>query len=141
MNIAYFIKPKQTLEYLYSDYTVRQAIEKMKIAHYTAFPVLTRDGKYYGTVSEGDFLWYFLSHSEEMGNLKDKTLEKIPLENVMNRQKYYPVAITAEVDEMINVALNQNFIPVVDDLGSFIGIVTRRDIIKCLQSQKDNDEE
>ena len=36
------------------------------------------------------------------------------------------------MDELLNVAMNQNFVPVIDDLGSFSGIVTRRDIIKYL---------
>ena len=40
--------------------------------------------------------------------------------------------ITADVDELLTLAMNQNFVPVVDDLGSFIGIVTRRDIIRHL---------
>lgn len=40
-----------------------------------------------------------------------------------------PVRITAGMDELLDRVMNQNFVPVVDDLGSFIGIVTRRDII------------
>ena len=33
------------------------------------------------------------------------------------------------MDELLHRAVNQNFVPVVDDLGTFIGIVTRQDII------------
>ena len=57
MNIAYFIKPKNTVQVVYSNYTVRQVIEKMKFYGYSAIPVLTEDGKYFGTVTEGDLLW------------------------------------------------------------------------------------
>ena len=39
------------------------------------------------------------------------------------------------MEELVNSAMKQNFIPVVDDLGSFIGIVTRRDIIRRLSEQ------
>ena len=38
---------------------------------------------------------------------------------------------------MLNSAMNQNFIPVVDDLGNFNGIVTRKDIIRYFAEQKD----
>ena len=56
MNIAMFLKPKVEVEYLYDDFTVRQALEKMCRHGYTAIPVITRDGKYYSTIKEGDLL-------------------------------------------------------------------------------------
>ena len=36
------------------------------------------------------------------------------------------------MDALLESAMNQNFIPVIDDLDKFIGIVTRRDIIGYL---------
>ena len=56
MNIAYFLLPKSRIAYLYDDFTFRQGLEKMRNRGYTAIPVITRDGRYVGTVSEGDFL-------------------------------------------------------------------------------------
>ena len=39
------------------------------------------------------------------------------------------------MDELVEAAMNQNFVPVVDDKGDFIGIVTRSRILKyCLQT-------
>ena len=61
MNIAYFLLPKSNVAYLYDDYTFRQGLEKMRYHGYTAIPVITRNGTYVGTVSEGDFLWQLLS--------------------------------------------------------------------------------
>ena len=49
---------------------------------------------------------------------------------------YPPVPITVSVEELLNSAMNQNFIPVVDDYNSFIGLVTRREIISRLSNQK-----
>ena len=34
------------------------------------------------------------------------------------------------MDELYELAMNQNFVPVTDDEGIFIGIVTRKNIIK-----------
>ena len=59
-NIAYFLLPKSRIAYLYDDFTFRQGLEKMRNRGYTAIPVITRDGRYVGTVSEGDFLWRLL---------------------------------------------------------------------------------
>ena len=41
-----------------------------------------------------------------------------------------PVYISATVEELLIRSMNQNFVPVVDDTGSFIGIVTRQDVIR-----------
>ena len=40
------------------------------------------------------------------------------------------------MEHLVASAMNQNFVPVVDDLGNFIGIVTRKDIIRYLSHQK-----
>lgn len=41
-----------------------------------------------------------------------------------------PVSINASMEDLIQTAMNQNFVPVIDDKKIFIGIVTRKDIIK-----------
>ncbi len=132
MNIAFFLKPKISVAFLYSDFTVRQALEKMRYYGYTAIPVISRDGKYCGTVSEGDFLWFLLSKFNDGENVDLRYIEDVGLKSIIRSSTYKPVKITANMNELLNVAMNQNFVPVVDDLGSFIGIVTRKDIIKYL---------
>lgn len=132
MNIAFFLRPKISVAYLYSDYTVRQSLEKMKHYGYTAIPVINRDGRYVGTVSEGDFLWYLTDCFGNQEDINMKKLEETPLAKILRTDLYKPMKVTADVDELLTLAMNQNFVPVVDDLGSFIGIVTRRDIIRHL---------
>jgi len=131
MNIAFFLHPKDEVEFLYDDYTLRQALEKMHAHSYTAIPVISREGKYICTVSEGDFLWNLQKDSNELGNYIDRrSTQGKMLQEVLQPGKNPPVNITASIEQLVNQALDQNFIPVVDDLYTFIGIVTRRDIIK-----------
>ena len=137
MNIAYFLLPKSRVAYLYDDYTFRQGLEKMRHHGYTAIPVITRDGRYAGTVSEGDFLWQLLNEvPEERKVCSMKDLEQLRIRDILQKDTYPPVRITVSMEEMLNSAMNQNFIPVVDDIGSFIGIVTRKDIIRYFAEQK-----
>lgn len=136
MNIAFFLKPKISTVFLYSDFTIRQALEKMRHYGYTAIPVITREGKYAGTVSEGDFLWFLMDCCNADESVNRKMLEETPLMKIIRKESYKPVKVTANVDELLNVAMNQNFVPVTDDLSSFIGIVTRRDIIKHLTASE-----
>ena len=130
MNIAYFLLPKNSVAYLYDDCTFRQGLEKMRHHGYTAIPVITRDGKYVGTVSEGDFLWRILSSDyEHQPPFSMKDMERLKIRDILRGNNYPPVRITVSMEELLSSAMNQNFIPVVDDLGSFTGIVTRKDII------------
>ena len=132
MNIAYFLLPKGRVAYLYDDHTFRQGLEKMHHHGYTAIPVISRSGQYIGTVSEGDFLWRLV---DKEGRVPMRDLEQIRIRNILRGNAYPPVRITVTMDELLDSAMNQNFIPVVDDIGSFIGIVTRRDILRYFAEQ------
>ncbi|SFP10226.1 CBS domain-containing protein [Oscillibacter sp. PC13] len=138
MNIAYFLIPKNRVAYLYEDCTFRQGLEKMRHHSYTAIPVISRDGQYIGTVSEGDFLWRLLAdgrESQQPFSMKD--MEHLKIRDILRGNNYPSVRITVSMEELLTSAMNQNFIPVVDDLGNFTGIVTRKDIIRYFADQKD----
>lgn len=134
MNIAYFLLPKGRVAYLYDDNTFRQGLEKMRHHGYTAIPVISRDGQYVGTVSEGDFLWRLLE-GEGARKCTIKDLERLQVRDILRADQYPSVRITVTMDGLLDSAMNQNFIPVVDDVGSFIGIVTRKDIIRYFAEQ------
>lgn len=136
MNIAYFLIPKSSVAYLYDDFSFRQGLEKMRHHGYTAIPVITRDGQYAGTVSEGDFLWRMLEtppDPDKAFSMKD--LEQLRVRDILDPDAYPSVRITVSMEELLNSALHQNFIPVVDDLGNFTGIVTRKDIIQYFSDE------
>ncbi len=131
MNIAYFLIPKQDVAYLYDDYSIRQALEKMKHHGYQTIPVINRQGKYVGTVSEGDFLWYMLDESiTDTDGVSIYDAEELKLSRILHNDRYGLARITATIGELMELAEHQNFVPVTDDEGSFIGIVTRKQIIK-----------
>ena len=134
MNIAFFMKPKAETAYLYDDYTIRQALEKMSRHGYSAIPVINREGQYVGTISEGDLLWFIVKgENGEPHTLAIESLEKFRLSELdipASMKRYPAVKIDASIDELLLNALNQNFIPIVDDRDSYIGIVTRQNVIK-----------
>lgn len=126
MNVISLLTPKAQVDFLYEDYTVRQGLEKFRQNGYTALPVLTRDGYYVGTVTEGDFLWHMLD--ERDNSLRSH--EKHPLSSVMRSDFNPPVSVRVTMDDLLEHAMRQSFIPVVDDRGVFIGIVTRQSIMR-----------
>lgn len=125
MNILFFITPKSEVAYLYDDYSLRQALEKMEHYRYTAIPIINRKGEYVGTITEGDLLW----------NIKDRYMldlhraEEIPLKHLERRWYNDPVNVNCEIEDLVLTSMNQNFVPVIDDNQIFIGLITRKDII------------
>ncbi len=57
---------------------------------------------------------------------------------VPRRKDYKPVPVTATARELLDMAVDQNFVPVVDDKDSFIGIVTRQRIMRYGVEQFEN---
>jgi len=137
LNIAYFLIPKANVAFLYDDFTFRQGLEKMRCHGYTAIPVITRDGKYVGAVSEGDFLWRMLedpTHADTSFSMKD--MERLHIRDILRPDACPPVRITVSMEELLDSASRQNFVPVVDDLGNFTGIVTRREILRYFNGKR-----
>lgn len=126
MNVIMLLRPKETVKYIFENNTLRQGLEKMKGDSYTAIPVISEDGKYVGTVSEGDFLYYIVDHKTK--GMRQQ--EKFYVRDILRKDFNPAVKINVKMDELLNRAMNQNFIPVTDDRGTFIGIVTRQDIIR-----------
>lgn len=130
MNIAFFLLPKQEVVTVTQEATLRQTLEKMEHHRYTAVPIIDTEGGYAGTVTEGDLLWF-------MKNRPDLTFEsanKVKLSEVPLRLNNRTVLIDANMADLITLAKVQNFVPVVDDMSRFIGIVRRSEIIDYCQT-------
>lgn len=70
-------------------------------------------------------LWYIKEN--ENFNLKDA--ENIMISNIKRSRDIKPIKVTCEMDSLISLVINQNFVPVIDDYNKFIGIVTRKNVI------------
>ncbi|MGM9646663.1 MAG: CBS domain-containing protein [Eubacteriales bacterium] len=125
MNIAFFVKPKSMVTYLYEDNTLARGLSRLRESGYTALPVLSRDGKYLGTVSEGDFLWYLADKKPRAVAPHDAKIR-----DILRTDRVRPMPVTTSMEDLLACVAEQNFVPVVDDIGSFIGIVGRSDIIR-----------
>ncbi len=127
INILFFLTPKAEVAYVKRNDSLRQALDRMEKHQYSSIPVLSDEGEYTGTVTEGDMLWYLLHNNLGM---TDSQLEELPLEAVPRRNDYAPVNASSNMEDLLNKIMQQNFVPVVDDCDCFIGIVKRRDVIQ-----------
>ncbi len=126
MNLLFLLKPKNSVDFIYADDSMRKGLAKLRTSGYTAAPVVTREGKYMGTVTEGDFLWYLHDTTESL----EKIVNDIYVEQITRENWNQPVHISATMDELLELVLNQNFVPVVDDRNLFVGIITRQSVIR-----------
>ena len=122
MNILFFLTPKSDVAFIYEDETLKEALDKMERYQYAAMPIITRQGRYVGTITEGDLLW-------GIKNKFDFTFKGL------DRVQVTEVPAGCAMEDLLGKAMNQNFVPVLDDQKNFIGIVTRKEIIKYLSRQ------
>ena len=64
---------------------------------------------------------------ENITNIKD--LEDATVISILRPGWNPAVRVDVSMEELLERAMNQNFVPVVDDRNKFIGIITRKDII------------
>ena len=135
MNILFFLTPKSDVAYIFEDETLRQTVEKMEHRKFSCIPILNKEGKYTGTISEGDLLWGIKRLNINITDLKQ--MEDVSIMAIPRRATYKPVHADADMENLLDRAINQNYVPVIDDKGSFIGIITRKEIIKyCYKEMK-----
>lgn len=126
MNILFFLTPKSDVAYIYNDYTIGKALQTFQTYRYSAIPMIDHEGKYVGTITEGDFLWGMYEGDQITSeNLHKKKVSELPL-----KVQHKAVSINERMEDMMAIAKDQNFVPVVDDQGVFIGIVTRKEILQ-----------
>ena len=130
-NILFFLTPKAMCAFVYDDYTVRQALEKMESAGYAALPILSKHGEYRGTLTEGDLLWAL----KNMCYMDMRQAEARRIMEITRRKDNVPVRVTTGMQNLVQRASAQNFVPVVDDKDTFIGIITRSAIIRYCSQQ------
>jgi CBS-domain-containing membrane protein len=125
MNIAFFLTPKVEVAFEKTSSTMRQALERMEHHGYSAIPILDDDGKYFGTLTQGDLLLKL----KYMPTLSFKDTRNIKIKELEFNKKFKPVHINCNIEDLFTVAIEQNFVPVVDDFNSFIGIIKRSAIM------------
>ena len=126
MNILFLLTPKAKCAYLHDDDTMRQALERMESSGFAALPILNKDGSYRGTLTEGDLLWGI----KKLGLTDLRAMENHGIMEIAHRRDNTPVSVAAKAEDLVSTAVTQNFVPVVDDRNTFIGIITRKAIMQ-----------
>ena len=126
--------PAKRVEFIYSDITIAEAVKKMDKCHYSMIPVIERNSaRYLYSVSSGDILHRLVNCGDLPAAMKE------PLSTVRIERMTLSCNEDVDVQELFDIAVNQNYIPLVDTNGAFRGILTRRAILTYLMPAKDGD--
>ncbi|MDK2936424.1 MAG: hypothetical protein PWP62_1432 [Eubacteriaceae bacterium] len=127
-NHLFHLLPKSNTVFLNSTDSYQQAYNMFILTNYTALPVINKKGQYVGTICEGDLLRVLslsMTHPEII-------LDTFEIKDIEFKTKTEVARINESFDRLVSLAVSQNFIPVVDDQGVFIGILRRQELIREL---------
>ena len=113
--------PKAEVAVIDGGDSLRQAVEKLNHYHYAEVPVLGSEGHYLYSISSSDIL-AFLQNRE----LTLREMEAVHLSEVPIYRPIVPLPINADEETVVKALLGQNYVPMVDEHGIFIGIITRK---------------
>ena len=111
MNILFYLVPKEDVVFVHDDDTVADAMKTMEKYRFTSVPVLAEDGTYVGSITEGDILFGL----RDLGALSVSRMEVILVRQLPRQRDNEPVNINCTMEQLIQTAMKQNFIPVIDD--------------------------
>ena len=132
MNILFFLTPKSEVDYVNDDASLFKTMQIFDKHSYVVLPLISKTGRYIGTISATDILGCI----RENFNLSVKESADFPVRNVKRVREYRAVnGGTTTMEEIVVVAMEQNFIPVVDDDYNFIGIITRKSIMSWMHKE------
>ncbi|CAM4305185.1 CBS domain-containing protein [Paenibacillus typhae] len=126
MEISAFLLPKDQVAYITSSISMLEAMEQLEQHYYSAIPIIDHEGKYVGTLAEGDLLWKL----KNTPGLSFDNIREVKVSDIQRHVHNESVYIKAQMEDMLTLAADQNFVPVVDSEGVFLGIIRRKDIIE-----------
>ena len=126
MNIMFFLTH---VDCVFEEDTLGQALSRMEGHQFTSIPIINgHTGAYIGTISEGDIL----REIKKKDSLSMRFEEDKPVMSLKRKCNYRAVRADADIEDLFDCATSQNFVPVVDDTGVLIGIITRKSILNFL---------
>ena len=126
------IIPKSQTEFIEYDSTIRQALETFDFHKFSVVPLIDDEGKYVSTLSEGDILRYI----KNVAHFDIKVAENVKINTIEKYRAYQAITIDSSIEEVLQLSMSHNFIPIVDDRGMYIGIIRRKDVLEFYIKEK-----
>ena len=127
-----FLTPARNLAVLIDTHNVAHAILVLSQISYTRVPVVTDQMKYVGTISLTDILSYQMKH-----DYSDEVFSSMAIVHMTKKDGEY-LEKEYNLTEVLHKLVEESFLPVVSEDGVFEGIITRKSILKAINSLMHN---
>ena len=127
-----FLTPARNLAVLIDTHNVDHAILVLSQISYTRVPVVTDQMKYVGTISLTDILSYQMKQ-----DYSDEVFSSMDIVH-MTKTDGERLGKDYTVTEVLHKLVEESFLPVVSEDGVFEGIITRKSILKAINSLMHN---
>ena len=127
-----FLTPARNLAVLIDTHNVDHAILVLSQISYTRVPVVTDQMKYVGTISLTDILSYKMEH-----DYSDEVFSSMDIVHMTKKDGEY-LGKEYNLTEVLHKLVEESFLPVVSEDGVFEGIITRKSILKAINSLMHN---
>lgn len=129
-QIDSFIISSEKVAHVQLGNSAEHALLVLTKTGYSAIPVLDMKYRFRGLINTQLITDSILG----MDHIEYERLPEIKVENIM--QTDFPlIKITERFQKALDLLIDQNFLCVVDDEGMFMGILTRRVVLKQLKKQ------
>jgi CBS domain-containing protein len=72
----------------------------------------------------------------ELNTFDIRDFEQVKIKDIPRRREFKTISIDNNMEDLVQIVLEQNYVPVVDDRNIFIGLITRHDILKYFFDNK-----
>lgn len=122
-----FLTPADKLAVIIDTHNIDHA--KLLLSHmtYSRVPVVTEEGQFFGTIGLTEIIKY-----QAENELTDDELNKDI--SLIARTAEETVGLDYELTEVMRKLVDQSFLPVLGENREFIGIITRKSILKTINA-------
>lgn len=122
-----YLTPEEELALFIDSHNVGHVSLLLTNNGFSRVPVMTKDKTYVGTISLAD-----ISHYQKEHELSEMELADLDIGLMVNKE-LPTVALGASLTEVMHKLVDASFLPVLQD-EAFVGIITRKSILKALNS-------
>ena len=127
-----FLTPESKLAVMIDTHNVDHAILLLSQMTYSRIPVVTAKKKFVGTISLTDIMAYRMQHE-----LPEEEFMSMDIVH-MTRKDGLTVEPDYQISDVLRKLVDESFLPVVDKEHRFYGIITRKSILKAVNSLMHN---
>ncbi|MCP1638810.1 cyclic-di-AMP-binding protein CbpB [Streptococcus gallinaceus] len=122
-----FLTPAEKLAVIVETHNIDHA--KLLLSHmtYSRVPVVTEDNRYFGTISLREIILY-----QTENNLSDDQLN-VDI-SLIAKTDGPTVPVEYDLEEVMRELIDEAFLPVVGPDKEFLGIITRKSILKAVNA-------